>query len=1142
MSLSKITISGFKTFSEKTVIDFSQGINIIVGPNGCGKSNLVDAIKWVLGASKQKTLRSAEPLDVIFSGNNNKKAANLCKVELELAGCSNYLNPEKYNFDRMKIAKVISRADPVSKYYISDHQVRKKDIQNVFLGSGLSGNSYAIIEQGMVNKIIEGTGEDLKKYLDEAFGLSIYYQRKRETELKFNRTKQHLEVISTELNALLSSEKLLTEQSAAATLVHQLQTSLEQIQQAIQLKKKNSLIQKRDNIAAQKVNATEQSIQQLSQIKSYTDKIIELKSEIDCLEQKHHGIDEQYFSIRRNIQDLSSKIEKYESEASDNSAEVTALTKHLSNLKQGTLLKSKDLDRLGQERLEKLSSKEKLDDQKKYKESLLAQVNYEKNNVLKELDKLQLALNIKLKYKHDLDIRTNNTKNQLAKLEPISQQIQQHKKDQEHYQQEIFKNKQEIEELSIQQKGSKFDWEQEHSALQDLQLSLTPLNHKISELKQQIEANTALLYSYDKISKQYLADHKLEAGSNHLFNNLKVETEHTHLVSLILNNFLSAELEQGEYWVKPDFFNLEANIDHIKKFCKQHKLVNCSDLFLDQKIPYLMYYYVLLEDPALDLIAKAPEDIIFINKKGELFNKKFKIKPSNAIDIIFYNNEIIRLNKSNQTLGNELETYKNKLKMTEDTIAENKDRLDKLKNYSVMLEQKINLLNSQNNNISTYINSSKAKLQQYESEFTRLTKHNASLEELIVKMEQENKSLIEDLSILEKEINILKTDQTQLEQCCSQHESNIKDLDAALLATERKLLYIEADLNKLELSSKDDRGSIDNCDKKISSLQEQAKSLLQQKTEAEHKLKAASPELEQVEKQRLTKETERKKLLTSLSELERSLQEVTINHAKNDERVKYLNENLIKIGEELEAYAKISESSNEFSNKPTSKLLQLKEEQLSEIDKIGPVNNIAASELKLVKEKLITLQNQKDDIEKSIQQLITAIESIEKDTANIFASKFAKVNKIFSEYFVLLFNNGHGELMFFDEDGVQKVGIKAKPEGKKMSRLDQLSGGEKTLSAIAFIFALFSLNPGPFCLLDEIDAPLDDANVIRFTKLLTTISQKVQFILITHNKKTMQCGNTLLGVSMAVPGSSVVLPVNMETGSNLVSKEEEHYV
>ena len=929
MRLTNIKISGFKSFVDKTEISLSEKRTAIVGPNGCGKSNIIDAVKWVLGETS-KHIRGDNIDDVIFNGTDSRKPHDYANVELLFSNTENRIGGQYAEYDEISVKREVTR-DGSSKYFLNNSHCRRRDILDIFMGTGLGPKSYAIINQGTASKLIESKPEEFRVYLEEVAGISKYRERKRETENKIKHTKENLERLSDVINEVSKQLKTLERQAIQADKYKKLEDEKRSIKAeiiAISIRDFQEQIENNNKKIEVKKTKIEKKMSEISTININIDKN---KSEYQELNEKMNAIQKEYYDALSEVGRTEQAIE-YEKDGAERDKEqyenaIQSIEKYRERLK-------KDTDEISsiKQQIESLESEHaqkstNIIDQNKEKELL-------ESDLLDEQEKYE-----------------ENLKNLFS------------------FEQEKSNKEEKVDLLEIEIKSSRIEIEESQRTSNDILTELKKIES--FELKEKINYFNQEIQNYHALLKNYKDGDKIIKNSEKIKNILE---DIKRIIESVQKNEL--EIAKKNSKIKEDIDN---------------KILSKSE--------------------------KISQDLNNIEKiKDDILNIDIKVKDTKKI--------ISSLNSS-------VESIKIKLDETEDLISDAKEDLH---NTEVGIETKKVEMHSLQNNIELNNN-----------ELEQLT---GNIENLKVRSDKPDLKLSELENILSEHLKIQNIKDKELKDI----RISITNFSNEISELESKKIEIQGQIDSIKSDVSDDEKGIQEIIGQVKVLKEQ------------------------------------------FSELDldgKSILDVNIDY------------DLIK--------------------------WKKRESEISAtINRMGPINMAAIDQFKEYEERKSYLSMQEDDLITALNSLEDAIRKIDKDTKERFKSTFDKVNTKLQEIFPKLFNGGKAYLEMTEND-LLKTGVVvfASPPGKKLTSINLLSGGEKALTALSLVFALFSLNPSPFCMLDEVDAPLDDANIERFCNLFTEMSEKIQFILITHKKITMEYVEQLIGVTMGEKGVSKLVNVSM---------------
>lgn len=986
MQLKHIKLSGFKSFVDPTKISFPSNLVGVVGPNGCGKSNVIDAVRWVLGELSAKNLRGESMVDVIFNGSENRKPSGQCSIELLFDNSSGKIGGEYASYNEISIKRVMTR-DAQSTYFINSTKCRRKDVQDIFLGTGLGPSSYAIIEQGMVSKLVSAKPEELRTHIEEAAGVSKYRERRRETESRIKKTKENLSRVKDIKDEIERLIRRLENQANAAEKYNNLKEEEGQIQTDIailySLEAKNNKEKLQKNLEA--LNRDFKIKQAESDSK---------QAQIDDYRTQNESVINAYEIAQKNFYTIGAEIAKHESDLHNiNKSEATNL-----------------------EALERA--------QKSYQDAL------EKESVFKDLSpkEKELKLNIAIVKAFD----ALEKKNTIGKaIQPLEDQI--------NIKQGELDSKQDIFD-SIKANKDKVV-----SEIKDLQ------DNKFS-IEAEIARTEGAIKNLNNLEENATLDFK-EASINYA-NAIEKESNNDHL----------NPKEKAMHL-------LDAISELLKSFGSNADKINAK---LSELKELLVSILKIASDQSKSFTAE------YLNQKNraeEIINKTKDDKKHAETKLQDLNNKKIAVNK----------------------------QLDSQASIQANIDTQLNQMDSNKSIVSNELRSLEKEINDLKLE---LRTHEINLENALNTLEKAEVSISDLEPELYKGMNL-----NALEESLDEIQKNIAQLGSVNLASPEEYLNRENELKKL----------IEEAEVKKSEIQVIMDELVEKSSKAESELttirqkqSSFNESLRDLENQKNIAELDLKSLSEKVTNLRLDLKTHEINLDNANTKIKEAGLNIESID-----YAR-------YENMELNKLQDSLTDIQAKIIRLGAINLAAPEEIAAESKRKEELDVQYNDLTEALEKLTGAIKTIDLETKTRFQDSFDSINKRMKEVFSKLFGGGFAELALTEDDALNAgVVIMARPPGKKNSSISQLSGGEKALTALALVFAIFELNPAPFCILDEVDAPLDDLNTMRFINMVEEMSKTVQFIFITHNKVSMEKSDHLMGVTMQEAGVSRMVSVDV---------------
>ena len=986
MQLKHIKLAGFKSFVDPTKISFPSNLVGVVGPNGCGKSNVIDAVRWVLGELSAKNLRGESMVDVIFNGSENRKPSGQCSIELLFDNSSGKIGGEYASYNEISIKRVMTR-DAQSTYFINSTKCRRKDVQDIFLGTGLGPSSYAIIEQGMVSRLVSAKPEELRTHIEEAAGVSKYRERRRETESRIKKTKENLSRVKDIKDEIQRLIRRLENQANAAEKYNKLKEEENQRQTDIailySLEAKNNKDKLQKNLEG--LNRDLKIKQAESDSK---------QAQIDDYRTQNESVINAYEDAQKSFYTIGAEIAKHESDLHNiNKSEATNL-----------------------EALERA--------QKSYEDAL------QKESAFKDLSpkEKELKLNIAIVKAFD----ALEKKNTIGKsIQPLEDKI--------NFKQNELDSKQDIFD------GIKANKDKIVNEIKDIQKNQFSVDAEIARIEGSIKNFNNLMENaksdFDEASRNYANAVEKESNNEHLSPKEKA----IHL--------------------------LDSITDSLKSFGSSADKVNSK---LSELKELLMSILKIASDQSKSFTAE------YLNQKNRAEHAINKAKEDKKIA----ETKLEDLSNQRISIGNQLES--------QISIQTNID------NQLQEMDSNKSVVSNELRNLEKEINDLRLELRTHE-----INLENASM-------------------VLEKaEVSISDLDSAQykgmdlkgLEVSLDEIQKNIAQLGSVNLAAPEEYLSRENELKKL----------IEEAEIRKSEIQVIMDGLVEKSSQAESELTAIrqkqsqfNESLRDLENQKNVAELDLKSITEKVTNLRLDLKTHEINLDNANTKIKEAGLNIENID-----YSKYEDME-----------LNVLQDSLADIQakiiRLGAINLAAPEEIAAESKRKEELDVQYNDLTEALEKLTGAIKTIDLETKTRFQDSFDSINKRMNEVFSKLFSGGFAELALTENDALNAgVVIMARPPGKKNSSISQLSGGEKALTALALVFAIFELNPAPFCILDEVDAPLDDLNTMRFINMVEEMSKTVQFIFITHNKVSMEKSDHLMGVTMQEAGVSRMVSVDV---------------
>ena len=1181
MYLKKLEIQGFKSFADRTILEFQGGgITAVIGPNGSGKSNISDAIRWCLGEQSMKSLRGAKSEDIIFAGTQARKPLSFAEVEMTFDNSDNVLNIE---FQEVTIKRKIYRTGE-SGYFINNVPCRLKDIIELFMDTGIGRDGYSIIGQGRIDEILSAKSEDRRHIFEEAAGIVKYRARKEETEKKLEQTKLNLIRINDILLEIETTIGPLKEQSDKAKKYLELRENLKNIEIGLILSKIDSTKQKLLEIKENKSIFEENDKSENQKLNKYQIEKEELKEKFDQVIKEIERIQNISFESKTKLEKINSdinlsnerilnnqeNISRLEMEISKTNESITELVteKENKNFKKENLAKNKE--RFDKELSEKLLELEKIT--KKLSKKAL-EIEEKKKIIEKETEnKYELQQNFN---EQEITIRNSNERNKQIKKELIIiiSQLDQNR---------LIKNERLsiFREIEKTRNNSKKELEEKQEYINKIELDISKISEKINLIqsdKRIKESKIKFLEELEKEKEGYGKAVKsiiLECEKNQQLNKgykgvianlIKIDNKYITGIEMLLGSAIQNIVTKTEQDAKS-----------MIEYLRENNIGRASFLPITTVKGNKLEKYKKVEGTigvASDLISYDPEyDEIMKNLLGKsviVDNMENAIKLANenkhSFRIVTLNGDIISQSgsmtggaiskKTSNILGRteEIKTLKKELEEIEIAIKElqkekeniTKSNLDKLQQIEELKEQlqqnEIKYATEQEkmNSIIKEIISLENEKEKRNSEIEKNNQNIENANQIKAKILENISTIVEKSERLNNEISEYSEEHKEDQKYIDTLNEDITNLKISVSSFEESNLSIDEILERINSEIEVKNQNIQNNEKEITLLKnknEALKSLIielnQNIQKIENDVKTSS------EKQENLKES-RTKYNKRISELEKAIE-------KQFGIIKDIKEQILKIGmretnvndtvtsliNELWAEYEITPNNAKEYEKPIN--IKQVEENVKilkeEIKLLGIININSIEEYKKTEERYTQMNEQRYDLETTISKLHEIISEMTETMKRRFKEKFEIINQNFNETFKELFGGGMAKLSLEDENNILECGIdiQVQPTGKKLQNMMLLSGGERALTAIVLLFAILKINPSPFCILDEIEAALDDVNVYRYAEYLKKLNKLTQFLIITHRKGSMEAARTVYGVTMEENGISKLLSITLK--------------
>lgn len=1185
MYLKKVYMNGFKSFAEKTELIVENGITAVVGPNGSGKSNISDAIKWVLGEQSAKSLRGGKMDDVIFAGTEKRMPLGYSEVNLIFDNESGQIPVE---YKEVSIKRKLYKTGE-SEYYINKQQCRLKDIKELFMDTGVGSEGYSFIGQGRVEDILSPNSETRRKVFEEASGIVKYKTRKEESERKLEKTSDNLDRVEDIIHELEERILPLSEQSMKARkyieirdnlkqyelnyLVHEYEKHSEQLkalenQRDISIEQKQNLQKRRDALTENITNQKAQISEMQLLIKSLEENRESKNREFESYQSLCQVHKEKKLLYNTNIENINIEIKSFDSRESELKNNIIILNEDKNQLEENLnndmerfnsmneeiLVYKNEIEKIVQSIEEQKSQlfelhKEinKQNSQKSTIESFITNNNERIDNLSTEILSEEAEKQNKAEIIRILEEEQNQTINILAEikkdLEDTTNKLANNEKEKEFLTNEI---REANEELSSSK--SKLNILSNMEAYYDgyYKSIKVVMNNKEKEpiLKKSILGTVADII---KTEKQYETAIEVALGSTiqNIIVNTDVEAE--NIIEYLKKNKI------GRVTFLPINMLQERSLNKTEQeILKDPSVINTADMLVntnakfDSVIKHLLGRIVIVDNlnNGFKISKRLGNSIKIVTLQGDVINAGGSVTGghiSNNQNLLGRKREIeecklsidnstILLNKKNTLLNNITSDIKN----LNESISNIKNEINDKNNLYNMNSSKINMLNEQSEKTGQAIKKYSEEMQfiKVENEGYHDNLNNILIQtENLKKLIEEKEKNIEE-TIKQNEANKDRYDEynkvilakrdlvAQITQDIRLKEEKINNIKAEIQRNYELKLSKEENLKIIENEIKSADSVIEEYSSKASSLSEEIKAINENYLKEKGNLDAAQNEIYEYQ----NKINDANKAITDILDDEIKM---NVKIERENTKVEEISEKLWEDYEINYAMALKYKDDSISQTRLYNEVSTLKKA----IKELGNVNMDSIQEYEEVKERYEFLKKQQKDLIDAKDQLKEVIKELEVQMRDKFVEEFDIIRLKFNEVFKKLFNGGNGDVYLEDEGDAlnSNIEIAVQPPGKKLSKISLLSGGEKALTAIALLFAILKTKPTPFCILDEIEAALDDANISRFAQYLKEFSRETQFIVITHRKGTMECADTLYGATMEEKGVTKLVSMKLST-------------
>ncbi len=1172
MRLSHIKLAGFKSFVDPTHIALPGSLVGVVGPNGCGKSNVIDAVRWVLGESSARHLRGETMQDVIFNGSGERKPSNRASVELVFDNSLGKAGGPWASYTEISVKRVLER-DGESSYYINNMHVRRRDVADIFLGTGLGGRAYAIIEQGMISRIVEARPEELRTFLEEAAGISKYRERRKETEQRLEDTRENLARVDDILLELTTQLAHLEVQAEVAGRYRALEADLKLTQQLLWLLRKQ-------DAAASRTRLQRELDQVAIDLEAETARMRGLESRVEQLRVAHYAASDHVHAaqggmyeanaeaarLEQSLQHLRDSRRRVDNQIAAVSQERAEATGQLDTLQTGLAEQRAELESAAQQ-LEACRDQERLEAQQlPAAEQVFAATRSEVERLSQDL----------ARHRQEEQVELTRQDHAAGVLEQLGQRrerlVQEQQALEDVDRDELDRLTRELRELDYQHREKRDALAQAEAGLPALELVYRETTEAAELASRELAALDARQTALELLQKQvsrsgemhaWLDEHQLD-GFGRLWQGIRIVAGWEDALEAVLRERLNGialeDLQKAAEWLnqpppgKVSFFQKrsgEAQNGTAGGRTPLRDSITCTDAGVAAVLTDWLASVFVVNDAAAGFAQRAelPAGAMLVCPQGHVFTRSsvsFHAADSEIHGILSRQREIEELKARREDLEQAQAAARSKVVEAQAELEHGRIELQKLRQEADEAQQQRHDLELDQVRLSQQLERIVHRRSQIDAELQELgeqtereaaarTRAGLRLEELAMRLQEAAAQLqgAREAHSGAGEMLATRRDGAQaaarrLQEAIFNHRSasqRIVDTDNGIRTLSEKVERLDASLQALseELAGLDENP--------VQAQLGQALELRMQREQAlnlaRQALEEAERELKDTEQQRLTSEQKLAPMRERAGELRLKEQEARIAQESFAAQLEQAGAVEEELAGKLERGMRAGALQNEIN--------RLGEE----IAALGAVNLAALDELTAARERRSYLELQSRDLHEAVTTLESAIRRIDRETRERLQATFDEVNANLGKLFPALFGGGDARLIMTGEEILDAgVNIVARPPGKRNASIHLLSGGEKALTALSLVFSLFQLNPAPFCLLDEVDAPLDDTNTERFCNLVRQMAQQTQFLFISHNKITMEIAEQLVGITMPEQGVSKVVAVDIDEALRIREEAE----
>jgi chromosome segregation protein len=1166
LRLSKIKLSGFKSFVDTTSIKFPSNLMGVVGPNGCGKSNIIDAIRWVLGEASAKTLRGDSMVDVIFNGSANRKPVGVASIELTFDNSDGTITGAFAGYNEISVRRVVSR-DGTSQYYLNNTRCRRKDITHILLGTGVGSHGYSIIEQGMISRLVEAKPEELRAFIEEAAGISKYKERRRETEQRIQHTRENLERLNDVRGEIEKQLTHLQRQAKDAERYKNLKAEQRKVNAellALRLSAMRAEVTEQERALREKQIALEAAIAAQRSAEAQLEKLrvelAERNERFSTVQGAYYRVGSEIARLEQSVQHRKELIQRHTDDLQSTDAQIGEINAHVASDRVELEQLEQVLRELGpgleQAYAVQRSSQQELEDAEKAVEEWRARGE----RAGEELAGAERSIHVE-------DTR----------LEQLAAQSQRLAKERQKHAEEkaalsfaaaedrvttlVGREQRLMGACEDATRALEMAWQQ----IQQLREQETKISAHLDQLREQLQTERGRLTSLEALQEgalgkstepvnRWLKEQSLD-DKQRLAQELVVEHGWERAVETVLGPYLQAvgidsldnvagslrALHDGGLTLIEGQGAPTANAQANSLLARVHAPDAVRSLLHGVRVAESL-------QEALAQRSELADGESFVTREGAWIGRHWvRLNRSDdpQVGVIARGDEIARLKENSTGLARRAEDVAKALTDTRFQL----ERLEEARSHAQAEATRRADLHAE----------AKAKLGTGRGELEQLRQRAAVLQSALAELDAEQASLVQAEEESRRRRASAVAQQAEVVAAREELERERRERNERLAAARASAEGHREAAQAIAIKVESRRSSKESASAALTRVQSQLVHLTRRQQELQTSIQGAADPLRTDEQMLVTKLDERLAVESDLTKARTAMDEIDADlrglDQQRNERQRTVNE-LREVADETrlaarEAQVRAETVAEQFAEtgfvldeiaaalppEATAEAWHDTFEQLERrIQRLGAINLAAIDEFQEQSERKKYLDAQFADLTEALETLENAIRKIDRETRTRFRETFDKANQGIGRLFPRLFGGGHAYLELDGEDVLAAgVTIMARPPGKKNSTIHLLSGGEKALTAVALVFSIFELNPAPFCLLDEVDAPLDDANVGRFSEIVKEMSERVQFVIITHNKTTMESMHQLTGVTMQEPGVSRMVAVDIDEAVRLAA-------